>query len=70
MIDALNYIYYFFNSIISLLFNLYIFDNVSIGMIVIVVFIFTILIRSILNIPNGLVNTISRSYSNKSKKEV
>lgn len=69
MNEALNYIYYIFNSLIALLFNLYIFDNVSIGMIVIVIFIFSILIRSILNIPNGLVNSLSRSYSNKSKEE-
>lgn len=70
MQEALDNIIYIFSSFISLLFNFYIFENVSIGMVFIVVFIFSLLIGSILNIPNRLgISIINKSRYKKGSDE-
>lgn len=55
MSEALNYLYYIYDSFIDFVFNtMTISDNVSVGWIAIVVILFGIMIRSILNLPRGI----------------
>lgn len=55
MNDALTYIFYIFNKIIDFLFNKEFFSGVSIGWVFIVVSTFAIVIKSVLNVPGGLI---------------
>lgn len=55
MNDALTYIFYIFNKIIYFLFNKEFFSGVSIGWVFIVVSVFAIVIKSVLNLPSGLI---------------
>ena len=60
--EALLYIYQIFSAFVTFVFNdMLIAQGVSIGWVAVVVLIFGILIRSILNVP--------RSISNRSKRE-
>lgn len=52
---ALTYIFYIFNKIINFLFNKEFFSGVSIGWVFIVVSVFAIVIKSVLNLPSGLI---------------
>lgn len=55
MNEALTYLYYIYDKFVDLVFNrLEIANNISIGWIIISVIIFSILIRSILNLPRGM----------------
>lgn len=59
MTQALNYIYYIFDSFIDLVFNrMEIASNVSVGWIMVSITLFALIIRSILNLPKGM--TINR----------
>ena len=54
MSEALEYIYYIFDSMFDWLFNdAELFENVTIGWVIIVVTVFGLLIRSLLNIPRS-----------------
>lgn len=55
MNDALTYIFYIFNKVIDFLFNKEFFSGVSIGWVFIVVSVFAIVIKSVLNLPSGLI---------------
>ena len=67
MTDALNYLYYLFDSLISWIFNdAEFFPNVTIGWVIITCILFGMVIKSILNIPRGIRRTsIKSSTSNK-----
>lgn len=55
MTEALNYLYYIYDSFLDFVFNqMEIANNVSIGWIAIVVILFGLMIRSILNLPRGI----------------
>lgn len=55
MTEALGYLYYIYDKFIDLVFNrLEIVANVSIGWVIISVMLFSMLIRSILNLPRGV----------------
>lgn len=55
MNEALTYLYYIYDKFVDLVFNrLEIANNISIGWIIVSVIIFSILIRSILNLPRGM----------------
>lgn len=55
MSEALAYLYYIYDKFVDLIFNrLEISNNVSIGWIIVSVIIFSILIRSVLNLPRGM----------------
>lgn len=61
MSDAVNIVLYIFNKFIDFLFNqAYILQGVSIGWILVICSIFTILITAILNRPVGLIKTNER----------
>lgn len=68
MSDAISVFYYVFNKIYNFLFNqAFIEEGVSIGWIFVTVVIFGLIIRSILNIPNGFRSRLSKS--SKSREE-
>lgn len=55
MAQALTYLYDIYSGFINMVFNDFeLFENVTLGWIVIVVFVFGIMINSILNIPKGV----------------
>ncbi len=55
MSEALEYLYTIYNSMLDLLFNrFYMFEGVSVGWVAITVIIFSIVIRSILNVPRRM----------------
>lgn len=55
MNEALTYLYYIFDKFVNLIFNqLEIAQNVSVGWIIIVIIIFAMLIRNILNLPRSM----------------
>lgn len=55
MNEALAYLYYIYDKFVDLIFNrLEISNSVSIGWIIVSVIIFSILIRSVLNLPRGM----------------
>lgn len=55
MSDALNYLYLIYDNMLDLLFNqFYMFTGVSVGWVMITVIIFSIVIRSILNVPKRM----------------
>lgn len=55
MSEALTYLYYIFDKFVDFVFNgMEIATNVSVGWIAISVVLFSLLIRSILNIPRGI----------------
>lgn len=62
MNEAINIVYYIFNKFIDFLFNqAYILDGVSLGWIIVICSIFTILFTGILNRPVGLIKANDRS---------
>lgn len=62
MSDAINVVYYIFNKFIDFLFNqAYIIQGVSIGWIIVICSIFTILFTAILNRPVGIFRAVDRS---------
>lgn len=67
MSEALTYIYQIFSSFVSFVFNnMLITQNVSVGWVAVVVLIFGILIRSILNVPRSIsIKDRSRSRGGK-----
>lgn len=55
MSEALTYLYYIFDKFVDFVFNVMSIENgVTFGWIVISIFIFSILIRSVLNLPRGI----------------
>ena len=61
MSEALEYIYYIFDSMFDWLFNdAELFENVTIGWVIVVCILFGMVIKSILNIPRGSRRTILR----------
>lgn len=52
MQQALDSVYYIFDKFIDLIFSVYIFNGVSIGMLLVGATIFTILLRYLLAVPN------------------
>lgn len=67
MSTALDYIYYIYDKFINLIFNtLELFPNVTIGWIAITIFVFNILFKNVLALPNKA-NSIS-TKSNKGNK--
>ena len=55
MAQALTYLYDIYSGFINMVFNDFaLFENVTLGWIVIAVFVFGIMINSILNIPKGI----------------
>lgn len=55
MSDALTYLYYIFDKFVVFVFNtMEVSSGVTYGWIIISIFIFSILIRSILNLPKGV----------------
>lgn len=55
MNEALNYLYYIYNKFLNLVFNqMQIASGVTVGWIMISIFVFGIMIRSILNLPRGV----------------
>lgn len=66
MTEALGYLYYIYDKFIDLVFNrLEITENVSIGWVIISVMLFSMLIRSILNLPRGVRFTSSPKIQKK-----
>ena len=58
MSEALSYIYYIFDSMFDWLFNdAELFTNVTIGWVIVVCILFSMVIKSILNIPRGIRRT-------------
>lgn len=57
MSNAIDIFYYIFTQFINFFFNSYILEGVSLGWVVITCIIFGILIRSVLNIPHGLISS-------------
>ena len=53
MQDCFNLVYYIFSKFFDFFFNFYIFDGVSIGMILIVIILFGIMINWLLIVPRG-----------------
>lgn len=82
MNEALNNFYYIFQKAVNFIFNqANILDNVSVGWIAIAIIIFSILIRSILNLPRSMgsfdkfrehtyVSNVTHSDGSKSWSEV
>ena len=58
MSEALQYIYYIFDSMFDWLFNdAELFTNVTLGWVIVVCILFSMVIKSILNIPRGIRRT-------------
>ena len=54
MTEALNYIWYIFDKLINWFFNdTVLFEGVTIGWVIVVITVFGLLIRSLLNVPRG-----------------
>lgn len=62
MNDALNLIYYILNKFLDFMFTAYIFDGVSLGMLFIVLTIFSILIKYFLAIPQINLPKVEHDY--------
>lgn len=69
MNDALTLIYYFLNEFLNFMFGSYFFNGVSIGMLLVVGFIFTVLLQFLLAVPRIHVSNFSRSGGNKNVKK-
>lgn len=68
MDEALTYLYYIFDSMFDWLFeDAELFPNVTIGWILVVIILFTMVIRSILNIPRGFRGSIKLSKDTENK---
>lgn len=64
MSEAITYLYYIFDKFVDFVFNVMSIESgVTFGWIVISIFIFSILIRSVLNLPRGI------RFSRRSKDE-
>lgn len=70
MTDALTIIYYIFDKFIDLIFNgLQIANNVSIGWVLVVITIFAILIKNVINLPKSMTSFEKfRSHSIETSK--
>ena len=54
MTEALNYIWYIFDKLINWFFNdTVLFEGVTIGWVIVVITVFGLLIKSLLNVPRG-----------------
>lgn len=70
MNDGINIVFYIFNKFIDFLFNqAYIAEGVSLGWIIVVVSIFTILFSAILNIPVGVIRAHERTKKESGDKD-
>ena len=63
MNDSLNLLYYIMNKFLDFMFDSYIFDGVSLGMLFIVMSIFTILLKYMLSIPNISIPHSRKDYN-------
>ena len=65
MNDALNLIYYFLDRFLNFMFGSYFFEGVSIGMLLVVGFIFTVLLQFLLAVPRVHIPNYSRFGGNR-----
>lgn len=68
MNDALTLIWHFFNSFLSTVFSLYMFDGVSLGMFFVVCMVFSILMHYVIAVPRFSLRKGVKNYGNKSSK--
>lgn len=67
MTEALNYIWYIFDKLINWFFNdTVLFEGVTIGWVIVVITVFGLLIRSLLNVPRGA-RTVSTDRFTRNK---
>lgn len=69
MTEALSLVYYFLNKFLDFMFGAYFFDGVSIGMLLVVAFIFAVLLQFLLAIPRIRVPNYSRFGGNKNESK-
>lgn len=68
MSEALNYLYYIFDSMLDWLFeDAELFTNVTVGWVIVVIILFSMVIRSILNLPRGFRGGIKLNRHNTDK---